>query len=64
MEPENELKEEVEDVPTKKAYISGLGSELSPSFSYMASLSGEAFANIAHRNFGVISELQTSFNWF
>ena len=64
MEPENELKEEVEDVPTKKACISGLGEEVSPIFSYVASLSGEAFANVAHRNVGVISELQTSFNWF
>ena len=64
MESENELGDEVEDVPTKKACIAGLGSEVSPVFSYVSSLSGEAFADIAHRNVGVISELQTSFNWF
>ena len=64
MESENESKEDVGDAPTKKACIAGLGSEVSPVFSYVSSLSGEAFANIAHRNFGVLSELQTSFNWF
>ena len=64
MKSENELKEDVGDVPTKKACVAGLGSEISPIFNYVSSLSGEAFANVAHRNVGVISELQTSFNWF
>ena len=64
MDPESEPNEEVGDAPAKKACVNGLGSEVSPIFSYVASLSGEAFANVAHRNVGVISELQTSFNWF
>ena len=43
MESENESKEDVGDAPTKKACIAGLGSEVSPVFSYVSSLSGEAF---------------------
>ena len=38
MGSENELEDEVEDVPTKKACVSGLGSEVSPVFSYVSSI--------------------------
>ena len=51
MESISESNEEIEDIPAKKACIGGLGGVVFPIFSYVASLSGEAFANIAHGNF-------------